>query len=153
MKPYRKYLAQSQWVDETTKQVRSISRVFNLFEIDSYAECDLENDGFKYGQSRTIITTSMNMHYTILVPFAEFDEAFTEAMNDARLLDDRSFKKKDDPIPFEAKWKYRGGIKYHFKEVCGLIASSVFPDNYDPHDKPMESRMSNCIDTGFVYFN
>jgi len=153
MKPFRKYTVMFSYLEENTNKCISQKRVINLFEVDSWIEVDNESEGFKDKVKRTLVVNSFNSSFFFETSFDEFDSLMDEVLADARLLDDRADKKKEDPIPFEAKWKYKGDVKHRFKEAGTIIACSVLPVGYNPDGKTIEQILSKCIESNYIRLN
>lgn len=153
LKPFKKYTATVQWVNEDTKKVYSFIKVFNLYEIETYGDCNNELDGFNDKVKRTILSLQNNTSFIIHVPFEYFDEIYTEMMLENNLMDVSLDKKKENLIPFEAKWSYSGPIKYDFTRKESYITCKVFPKNYNSVSKSDIDIMSNSIDNNIIHFS
>ena len=153
LKPYKKYTITTQCIDESTKKVFSFQRVINLFDVDTYASVDNEFSGFNDKLKRTSINLINGFYYHALIPFEDFDVIFTDVMTELRLMHDNLDKKKEDLIPFEAKWKYRGEVKHSFVRTHSSIACRVMPKNYNLVGKSFEEMMANSIDSNIIHLS
>jgi hypothetical protein len=152
MKYFKKYSCLATWFDEDTKKIHTFTKVFNLFDVDSYLDAKNELEGFQDNVKRTVVDFNNGKAVCIVVPFEEFDSIFTEAMKDSQLMDLTAGKKKEQ-MPFEAKYKYSGAIKYTFVKTPTLLSCRVTPKDYMSEGKPNEEVMANIIGTTITYFN
>lgn len=154
MKYFKKYTATATYFNEDTKLVHSFLKVINLFEVESYIDADNKLEGFNDKIKRTVLLFFSGKSCVILTPFVDFDDLFTEAMKDSQLMDlSVENKKKDDLIPFEAKWKHKGDVKYTFVRQEKFIACRVLPKNYNAIGKSFEEMMSNSIESNIIHFS
>jgi hypothetical protein len=146
--PFRRYKAQVEWIDESTREPQSRMMVFNLFDVAEWTTLDNKYEGFNDWIERTQLTLRSRQLIFIRVPFTDFDQVMNDFFKDNRLLDDRS-----SPIEevYVAKYRYKGMMDSKFAGDKYSLSTNFFPKGVNPAN--MDEALRNVLYSNVTPYN
>lgn len=131
--PYRKYKCTIDWIDQKKFSMETRTGVFNLFLVDEWETVDNAYEGFNDNIERTKVIYKNMQQNIIRCKFKDFDDIMTQALIEAKMLDERSMfgiKKKELPV----KQTYSGPLEYLFTPFSNVFIAHAYPKNQKPNN-------------------
>ena len=131
--PYRKYKATIDWIDQKKFSMETRTSVFNLFLVDEWESVDNDYEGFNDKIERTKVVYKNAQYNIIRCKYEDFDNIMTQALQESKLLDDRSMfgiKKKELPM----NKIYNGPLEYLFTPFSNVLIAHAYPKNKKPNN-------------------